>query len=81
MYENHEKGREIPHEDLLDPQKARGVLGEHAITMFLPCGIFLTAGWEGIMAILMVALRVGMCEQPYEAPQPNAPLKKWIQVC
>jgi hypothetical protein len=37
MYEKHEKGS----------KNAQVVPGEHAILMFLLCGLFLTAGWGG----------------------------------
>jgi hypothetical protein len=73
MHEKHEKDREIPRENSQNPKKGRRVPGEHTIIMFLLCGIFLTAGWGGETALLRVALRFGMCKQPYKGPQPSTP--------
>ncbi len=55
MYKKHEKGS----------KNAQGVPEDHAILMFLLCGILLTTGWGGITARLMVAMRFGMRDQQY----------------
>jgi hypothetical protein len=55
IYEEYEKGKEIPHDNPQDSKKACRVPGEHVIIMFLLSGIFLTAGWGGLTALLMEA--------------------------
>jgi hypothetical protein len=72
MYERYEGGREVPPDNSQGSRSAQGVSGKHIILLFLPCGIFLTAGWGGITALLTVTLRFCTCEQTYEMPQPSA---------
>jgi hypothetical protein len=55
IYEKYGKGKEIAHDNPQDSKKACRVPGEHVIIMFLLSGIFLTAGWGGITALLMEA--------------------------
>jgi hypothetical protein len=54
IHEKYEKGKEIPLDDPQDSKKACRVPGDHVIIMFLLSGIFLTAGWGGITAPLLM---------------------------
>jgi hypothetical protein len=56
MYEKHAKDGNVPLDCSHGSRSVQGVPGEPAILMFLLFGIFLTAGWEGVTALLTVAL-------------------------
>jgi hypothetical protein len=53
--------------------RPQGVLGEQMIFLFILCGMFLTTGWGGVMTLIMVALRVGMGEDPQEGTKQVPP--------
>jgi hypothetical protein len=72
MHEVHEE-EEAGSKDGGSRARPQGVLGEQMIFLFILCGIFLTTGWGGVITFIMVALRVGMGEDPQEGTKQVPP--------
>jgi hypothetical protein len=67
------KSTEAPGNASHEAIEPKGVPGQHAILIFFLCGIFLTAGWGSMTALLTIVLWVGMRKQVPEIAQPSAP--------